>query len=154
MNDKDYATPQDHYFSYINQRKDGDDKLREKEVLQSLGMEAFISPEYKPKILEDTEKNMNGNQVYLDENNQAIKPEDMDIFELARHKGTRIAELDELKSDEELDYLRRAENRGQKHSKREYEQLKNLSIIDILKMSETTRVQKKYTDDLIQGFEG
>lgn len=75
-------------------------------------MEAFLSPEYKPKILEDTEKDTIGNEVYLDENNQAVKPEEMDIFELARRKGTKLADLDELKSEEELDYLRRVENRG------------------------------------------
>lgn len=74
----------------------------------------------------------------------------MDIFELAKIKGKRVEDLDELKSEEELDKLRRQYNRAQKHSRKDYEKLKTLSIIDIIKMSETTRVKKKYTDDLIK----
>lgn len=36
----------------------------------------------------------------------------MDIFELAKLRGTRIEDLEELKSDEERDYIRRQYNRG------------------------------------------
>ena len=75
----------------------------------------------------------------------------MDIFLLAKLKGTRVEDLDELRSEDELESLRRKHNRGQKFSKRDYEALKTLTPIDVIKMSETQKIQKEYTDDLIGG---
>jgi len=49
MDDTDYSTPSDHYFSYINHKDDRPDKI---ELLRSLKMDGSITQRQMEKILE------------------------------------------------------------------------------------------------------
>ena len=49
MKDEEYATPDDHYFGYINKRHgqgDSAEKEREMSIMKSLGLELYLPPTY------------------------------------------------------------------------------------------------------------
>jgi hypothetical protein len=97
LKDEDYATPDDHYFGYINKRNTlpkGAEQRKEQEIVNSLGLDLFIPPTYnletgafeEPKILDAR----TGLPIDLN---------DADVFELARLRGTSIQGVKELMND-------------------------------------------------------
>lgn len=97
LKDEDYATPEDHYFGYINRRNTlpkGAEERKEQEIVNSLGLDLFIPPTYnmetgvfeEPKIIDAR----TGNPIDLAE---------ADVFELARLRGTSIKGVKELMND-------------------------------------------------------
>ena len=53
IDDKDYSTPSDHYFAYVNKKDERPDKL---EILKSLPMDSVIEVEQRDKILKEFEE--------------------------------------------------------------------------------------------------
>lgn len=97
LKDEDYATPEDHYFSYINKRNTlpkGAEERKEQEIVSSLGLDLFIPPTYnmetgffeEPKIIDAR----TGLPIDLGE---------ADVFELARLRGTSIQGVKELMNE-------------------------------------------------------
>lgn len=96
MKDEDYTTPHDHYFGYINQRQaetPKDEEAKHLDVIRGLGLEHLLPPTYnletitpqKPKPAPQLPANVN-----LDE---------VDVFELAKMRGTNVYGLRELMNE-------------------------------------------------------
>lgn len=97
MKDEDYATPQDHYFGYINRRQGENAKDEEKkqlDVIRSLGLEVMLPPTY------NVDKGVFEEPKLLDPRSGApVDLEEIDVFELARLRGTNVTGLKELMND-------------------------------------------------------
>ncbi len=100
MKDEDYATPDDHYFGYINKRHgltDTAEKDKELQIMKNLGLELYLPPTFnietgkfeEPKYLDPA------TGLYINES-------DMDVFELARLRGTSIRGVKELNNQNTL----------------------------------------------------
>lgn len=67
-----------------------------------------------------------------------------DIFDIARSRGQRVRDLEEL-STKEFNY-----NTGTKHNKKDYEILDKISFEDIMALSKIAKKQVKFRDDDIE----
>ena len=96
MKDEDYGTPHDHYFGYINRRQGEtpkDEERKQMEVIRSLGLEVLAPPMY------DLEKGVLQEPKTLDTSGVPVNLEEIDVFELARLRGTTVSGLRELMTD-------------------------------------------------------
>ncbi len=145
MNDNDYSTPQDHYFGYINKRyRDEEHMAKERQVIENLQLETVLPSNYNIETGNfDKDKKKD---VFLDENGNQIKAEDMDIFELARQRGVTPRELEELMNDTEIDLIRKQQKK-QKHSKKDYDKLKKMSIGDICGLTDEEPIVRKFEEE-------
>jgi hypothetical protein len=83
VNDQDYATPQDHYFGFLNKRQEVTPQKewkQELEIMGSLGLEVMLPPNFNP------ESGGFDQPPLVDEHGQPIDEAQMDIFELARRR--------------------------------------------------------------------
>jgi len=90
LNDQDYATPNDHYFGYINKRQTvtaQNEQKQQVEILKSLGMEVLMPPTF------NVETGLFEEPKILDSQGRVINEEEMDVFELARIRGTTVGKL-------------------------------------------------------------
>lgn len=90
VNDKEYATPNDHYFGYIN-KKQGittkQEKQDELQIMNKLGLEVYLPPTFNLETAEFDEPKL------LDEKGQVLNEDEMDIFELAQRRRSRVSDL-------------------------------------------------------------
>ena len=96
MKDEDYATPLDHYFGYINKRQGEtaeDEERKQLEVIRGLGLDLIVPPTY------NIEKGAFDEPKLLDRSGAPVNLEEIDVFELARLRGTNVSNLKELKSN-------------------------------------------------------
>jgi len=81
----------------------------------------------------------------IDEQGNIVNEAEVDIFELARLRGTTVRELMELQStskqQEEL------AQRGTRHTKKDYERLDKLFVGDIAAMTKEQRETKPFVDE-------
>jgi hypothetical protein len=96
LKDEDYSTPHDHYFGYINKRQGEtrkDEEMKQMEVIRNLGLEVLTPPTY------DLEKGVLVEPKTLDSSGKPVNLEEIDVFELARLRGTHVGNLRELMND-------------------------------------------------------
>jgi hypothetical protein len=73
---------------------------------------------------------------------------EMDVFELARMRGSSVNQLRVMNETAE----EAAVKRGQRHSKKDYERLKELTMADIMAMAKEEKTYKAYQDDQLEGI--
>ena len=96
LKDEDFSTPHDHYFGYINRRQGEtrqDEERKQMEVIRNLGLEVLTSPTY------DVDKGVINEPKTLDTSGQPVNLDEIDVFELARLRGTTVRGLRELMND-------------------------------------------------------
>jgi hypothetical protein len=96
LKDEDFATPQDHYFGYINRRQGEtaqDDQKKQMDVIRSLGLEVMLPPTY------NIDKGVFEEPKLLDSKGKDINYDEIDVFELAKLRGTNVTGLKELMND-------------------------------------------------------
>ena len=97
LKDEDYSTPDDQYFGYINKRHSvplESEMKKELEIVQSLGLEIYLPPTYNFNSGKFEEATILDAKTGL-----PINPEEADVFELARLRGTNIRGVKELMND-------------------------------------------------------
>ncbi len=148
LKDEDYATPEDHYFGYINRRNTlpkGAEEVKELEIVNSLGLDMYMPPTY------NIEKGVFEEPRIIDaRTGQAINLDEADVFELARLRGTTIQNVKELMNDQNkynAEQKDQQSNSGQKHSKKEYEKLKKMTMGDVINMTKEEMVIKKFEEN-------
>ena len=155
LKDEDYATPEDHYFGYINKRNalpKGAEELKELEIVKSLDLDLFIPPTYNMEKGEFEEPKIIDARTGV-----AINIDDADVFELARLRGTGIRGVKELmnnNSQVSVDQKDQTQLTSQKHTKKDYERLKKMTMNDVLQMTKEEIIIKKYeeTDPQLAGI--
>ncbi|TNV87036.1 hypothetical protein FGO68_gene5713 [Halteria grandinella] len=149
LNDQDYATPNDHYFGYIHKRQTvtaQNEQQQQVDILKSLGMEVLMPPTF------NVETGLFEEPKILDSQGRVVNEEEMDVFELARIRGTTVGKLRQMKTEHErknIDETRQVNISGQKHQKKDYERLKDLNMHDIVMKSKRDSVKKAFQDDTI-----
>ena len=148
LKDEDYGTTEDHYFGYINKRNSlpkGAEQIKEQEIVSSLGLDLFIPPTYnmetgvfeEPKIIDAR----TGLPIDLAE---------ADVFELARLRGTSIMGVKELMNEQNkavADQRDLQSVTGQRHSKKDYEKLKKITMGDVFNMTQEEKIVKKFDEN-------
>lgn len=79
----------------------------------------------------------------------------MDVFELALMRGTDIRGVKELMRDRTLikeEHNQQRQVSGQKHTKKDYEKLKEMSMDDVMRMTRQEKKQTKFQDDELAGI--
>lgn len=145
VDEQEYSTPSDHYFSYINRRQgQSSDLAKEDElkVMQSLGLEVLLPPTFNIATGKFDEP------ALLDESGQALNEHEMDVFELARLRGSSVNKLRVMTETAE----EAAAKRGQRHSKKDYDKLKQLTMGDIIAMAKEEKTYKPYADEQLDGI--
>ena len=97
--------------------------MKDRHVIENLGLDSVMPSYYNI----DTGKFDRKKEVFLDEDGNPLNEADMDIFELARRRGVSLKELEELMNDTQIEEVRKQQKK-QKHTKKDYEKLKTLSI--------------------------
>ena len=145
IDEQEYSTPSDHYFGYINRRQGQTQTVAKEEelkVMKSLGLEVLLPPTFNLATGKFDEP------ALLDESGQVLDEHEMDVFELARLRGSSVNKLRVMNETAE----EAAAKRGQRHSKKDYEKLKQLSMADIVAMAKEEKTYKPYQDDQLDGI--
>ncbi len=113
--------------------------------MKSLGLELYLPPTYNVELGKFEEPK------YLDPaTGLYINESDMDVFELARLRGTSIRGVKELMTDQSVnsdDQSLQKSQTGQKHSKKDYERLKQMSMGDVINLTREEKKTAKFVDD-------
>lgn len=145
VDETQHTTPNDHYFGYINRRQGQSQeasKQDEIEVMKSLGLELYLPPTF------NLETGRYDDPKLLDEQGKPLDESEMDVFELARMRRTSINDLRVMNETPEQAEARKS----QRHSKKDYEKLKSMSMGDILAMAKEQKTYKEFQDDQLQGI--
>ena len=79
-----------------------------------------------------------------------IDPNDADVFDLARLRGTSIQGVKELMNEQNkvvADQRDLHSMTGQRHSKKDYEKLKKITMGDVFNMTQEEKVVKKFDEN-------
>lgn len=113
------------------------------EVMKSLGIEPMLPPTFNPETGQFDEP------VLRDEEGKLLNVEEMDVFELAARRGVSVKEL--LNDKQSLDSTQ-SNFEAPRHQKKDYERLKQLGMLDIMKLTHEVKQQKKFEDDSLKGI--
>lgn len=97
--------------------------------MKGLGLEVYLPPTFNIETGKFEEPKL------YDENGKMLDENEMDVFELARRRGTTVSGLKEMMNDEVLIDKSTGMQKhltGQKHTKRDYERLKTMNIHEIV----------------------
>ena len=145
LEEQEYSTPSDHYFGYINRRQaqtQAGAKEEELKVMKSLGLEVLLPPTFNLATGKFDEP------ALFDATGQALDEHEMDVFELARMRGSSVNKLRVMTETQE----EAAAKRGQRHSKKDYERLKQLTMADIVAMANEQKTLKAFQDEQLNGI--
>ncbi len=118
--------------------------------MHSLGIAVMVPPNFNVETGTFDEP-----QLLDTEGRPILNVEEMDIFELARLRGTTVGQLKELMNNHDAlikDQTKLSSVTGQKHTKREYEKLKVISIGDVVKSSGTKAIERQFVDTDLEGI--
>lgn len=114
--------------------------------MKSLGMELLMPPTF------NVETGTFDDPQYVDARGNVLSEDDMDVFDLARIKGTTVSKLKQM----DKNYNRQVEedaklvnSTGQRHSKKDYDKLNSISIHNIVMSTNQRNVKKAFEDDTI-----
>lgn len=114
-------------------------------ILKSLNLELFLPPTF------NVETGKFDEPKYLDTaTGLYINESDMDVFELARMRGTTIRGVKELMNDKyviEQDRKVQESLSGQRHTKKDYERLKKMSMGEVINLTREERKTAKFEED-------
>ena len=108
--------------------------------MKGLGLDVFLPPTFnietgkfdEPKLL---------NPV----TGQVVDVDEADIFELALMRGQRVGKLQDLESKENVRAHQDSYSKtGQKHSKKDYERVNKMSLMEIVNLSKEERIRKEF----------
>ncbi len=153
INDQEFTTPQDHYFSYINKRQgQSSDQVKENDlsIMKGLGLDMYLPPTF------NVETGKFDDPKLLDETGLELNEDEMDIFDLARRRGSKINDLKVMAGATpdtiELAKLRQSQLSGQKHAKKDYERLKSMTINEVVLMTREDRRKQEFQDESLKGI--
>jgi hypothetical protein len=97
--------------------------------MKGLGLELLMPPTF------NVETGVFEEPKVVDSKGNFVNEEEMDIFELSRIRGVPVGQLRTMMSDSQkkaVDQNRLTSLTGQKHTKKDYEKLKNIDVYAIM----------------------
>lgn len=119
------------------------------DVLRGLGLEMMMPPTF------NIEKGIIEEPRLLDRTGKPVNLDEIDVFELAQLRGTNVSGLKELMNDRNQRIEEQKEHyrlTGQKHTKKDYEKLKAMSMTDVMALAKEDKRVQKFEDSSLEGI--